>query len=216
MNNNKKWWNDDTNELIRLYVTTDNITAKNRIYTELLPVFKRIIYILLNKYKLMNLEYTEDYIQDCLLKVLTVLDKITEDKVITSQQYIYNSVHNYIVTYILNKINADIIVYTNISGSECLNDYDYDTYVEDNTDMIDTRIDIINKIDIKIKEEKVINKSNTVFLLGLKEYILKNNFDVREFDQYIMQKMNIKYTTYQIIASRLNIRTKILNEKFIK
>ena len=87
---------------------------------------------------------------------------------------------------------------------------------EDKNNIIDNKISIIRKLDKMAREERVVNRPNTIFILALKEYLLMNDFDPREFSKFLMKNMNISFTTYSIIASRLGIRTKLLYEKFIK
>jgi hypothetical protein len=157
----------------------------------------------------MSKEYKEDYNQDILMHLFTyTLHKITVDKVITSQEYIYVSICNYIKSNILNK--KDIIVY----GDYIFSHQDIN-YSDDDMNLKDMRIDILAEIDSKIREQEIINKRNSIFLLLLKEYLIVNHFDVREFSSYCMKRMDITYPVYISIAFRLGIKTKLLNEKYI-
>ena len=72
------------------------------------------------------------------------------------------------------------------------------------------------EIDSRLKGQHILNTTNSVFLLLLKQYILDNDYDVRGFGPYVMEAMHLKLSTYRAISGRLGLRTKDFNEKLPK
>jgi len=219
----KHYWNDETRNLIRLYIDTTGHTERNNLFNMLyLPLLTTINHAL-HKYQITD----DDYIQDCTIFLyVKVLPRLDISRVITAHQYIFNSICNHIKNRIKKDTrirNKQYIFFEDFDDRPTTDDmrpstisYLLDIQEEDMTYIIDTKINIIRRLDEMVRRERVINKPNSIFLLGLKEYLLSNDFDPREFNKFIQKQMNINYNTYNIIASRLGIRTKLLNEKFIK
>jgi len=131
-----------------------------------------------------------------------------EDQLQAAFSFIWKTSRNYIIDYIIKKKpNYDY----------CLDDID--VAGEENTDALDEkkimRQQILVEIDKEIKGQTVINTTNAVFLMLLRDYIIVNDYDVRGFGEYVREEMNLKMHIYNAIASRLGIRTKVLNEKLL-
>ncbi|MZQ50441.1 MAG: hypothetical protein GT598_15695 [Bacteroidales bacterium] len=162
----------------------------------------------------MGVTVDDDNVQNCLIFQTTyLLPKLNEKKLKGVLQYLWISTKRYIITYmLLPKKNK---YYHNIN----INNYEITDTVTNNADYEvekkDLRIMIIDVIDRKIARQRVINKTNTIFLSLMREYILENDFDVAGFDVYVMEKMNINISTYRSLMSRCKIRSKLFNKKII-
>jgi len=77
----------------------------------------------------------------------------------------------------------------------------------------DIRKKVMDEINFKIKAQRVINTTNSVFLLLLKEYLIDNDYDVSGFGEYVMKQMHLSLTTYRAVCGRLNLRTLEFNRK---
>lgn len=175
----------------------------------------------------------EDNIQECLIFVYTnLLPKLKEDKLQGAQNYLYISLKRNIVNIIrkteqqprIESLDDDMMI-NNRHNFNTIDATDYKINAECNNNLLDNSMcadkefnedqlkrDIILALDKKIRKEKQVNKSTTIFLLLLKEYLLANNFDERNFKEYCMQKMDIPISTYRAIASRVRISTMLLNK----
>ena len=196
----QNFWNDDVRLALTNYILTNDARYFNVVYEAILVIIR----IVLNKYGILD----DDRLYNMFLYVYErVLPKITIDKVVTSQSFIYKCVDWRVIDMIKkeNKINS--LEYSK-------EDYILDTEID--RDIIDKKIMIIHQLDKMIRKQRIINKTDTIFLIELKEYCLENDFDVREFNLYIQKKMNISPMTYSIICSRVKIRSKVLNEPLIK
>lgn len=228
------YWNDEVREALKQYILTPTLEEKNKLFnTKLYQPILTTIDIALKKHKC----YNDDMIQICLVDVYNkVLPKLSLDRVVTAHSYIYRSINNHILDT-LKKDSRTNIEYCSYSitndyvfSDPCDRDMDgehkgfnddknqsyFMIQLEDTDFVLDNKIDIIQRLDRMVRQQRVINKPNSIFLLLLKEYLLDNDFDVREFNKYVQDKMNITPMTYSIIASRLGIRTKLLNEAYIK
>lgn len=211
------YWTAKHNEAIKLYYNAQFDTNCNAIRNSIID---RTLYKPLNRLVELALKsldindtdsYFEDYKQDVLIHLITnSLPKLKIEKLDATLSYLWVSARNYILSYILKK---------NLPILEDINEYSEILYEELNFDEKESiyinRNKIIRELDKRIKGQNIINTTNTVFLLLLKDYILENNFDVRGFGNYVMESMNLKLSTYRAIAGRLGIRTKVLNEKLI-
>jgi hypothetical protein len=153
---------------------------------------------------------TEDNSQECLIYLyFTVLPRLQQNKLKASQNYIYHSLRNNIIN-IINKANLEA------KYIDLLDMYADDSYNADKAILNEeTKIEIINALDNKIKKERIINKSTTIFLILFRNYLIENNFDERNFQDYVMDKMNISLSMYRAIASKIGVSTIILNKKII-
>lgn len=214
-----KYWTSKENQLIAdfyyCYTASTSAETRQRIYNQLYPALLQLTRQAL--YSTGKQKYSEDDVQECLSYIHTkLLPRLTQEKLIGSLNYLWISIKRYIITYLIKKKKS-----IKFDGSDYNNYYNRDnrddSYNADyNQEMEDTRIEILWALDDKIKKQKVVNKTNTILLILMKEYIIKNDFDVRDFETYIEKKMNITKTTYRAIMSRLGIRSKIFNEKLNK
>lgn len=158
-----------------------------------------------------NIEVNEDNVQDCLIFQTTkLLPKLNDKKLQGCLQYLWLSTKRYIITY---KMLPKKYYFNNIDDYEIndtvINEADYAM------EQADIRKMIMSELDKKIKKQRVLNKTNTIFLCLMQQYIIENDYDVSGFDKYVMNKMNINISTYRSIMSRVGIRSKIFNKKII-
>lgn len=211
------YWKPEHNIAIKQYYESQYIEDSDKVRRDIInTVLFKPLYemaeIVLNTLDINNFNVNyEDYKQDIVLHLTTkVLPKIKKEKLLGSFQFLYVSARNYTLSYIINKK-------TNYSISiEKLEDNICEEVDLDRADKIaEIRSKIINEINLKLRGQTVINTTNSVFLLLLRQYIIDNDYDVRGFGDYVMDKMKLKLSTYRAIAGRLDIRTKVLNEKLI-
>lgn len=150
-----------------------------------------------------------DYINDILIHLYAkVLPNITVDRATTFLHYAYTSCRNYIISKILMCNNTHKrIDYTDVDI-----EVEGNLYTDDMVNRYDTTVQIVERLDYMIKQQKIMNKTNTIFLLLLRQYLIDNNFNPVGFKTYLMKTMNIKSTTFIGICSRLRITTKIFKE----
>lgn len=183
--------------------------TRNRIITELFPVLSHIVTICMRN---TNLPPTDDNIQDVLIKLTThILPRLQQDKLQGALHFLYLSTRRYCINKAVMKkyYYVDVDDISNVTFSNVEDEADYQLYKEDK------RKEILLAIDDKIEEQRIINKSTTIFLINMKEYLVKNDFDPRGFDKHIQQKMNICEARYNGIASACGVRTKVFNEPLI-
>jgi len=132
------------------------------------------------------------------------------DKLGGAMRFLWVASRNYIMSYITRK--PEVI-------SEDITEHQDNIYEDIDLDAVDSRNEyrkkILAEINLRLSGQKIVNTTNAVFLLLLKDYIIANDYDVRGFGDYVMSQMNLKLSTYRAIAGRLGIRTKVLNEKLI-
>jgi hypothetical protein len=151
----------------------------------------------------------KDYVNDIIIHLyLNVLPRITTQKATTFLKYGYTSCRNYIITNIINKNSKMVIEYNNnpieIEGS---------LYSDDMVKQYDVKVQIVERLDEMISKQRIMNKTNTIFLLLLRQYLIDNNFNPTGFRTYVMRIMNIKRATFIGICSRLRITTKIFKDE---
>jgi hypothetical protein len=206
------YWTPENQTGIKNYLIATTKEEKNKIfndslYTSIHLMCKQVLYNRNN--------VNDDDLQELLIFVVEkVLPKVDETKIKATFNFIWVSINRraismYNAKKIHNKVSyeSDITTFDNYSFTN--NTYEYDTIMKEEEE--DIRRQIINEIDSKIEEEKIINKTNTIFLILLKEHILNNEFNVSNFRKECMERMNIDKGSFWNIASSLNIRTKIMN-----
>lgn len=201
---NKFFWTKEHNELINNFNKNIN---NNYYFNQLYQVLNIMIDICMKSLGIKAIDY-DDIRQDCLMRLYTkILPNITEEKSSTSQQYVYISLRNYLKSYYLNKKKLDFYTYFSGIDDEVEEFFNYNN-VEEHIDINDTKVEIIEALDNKLNNERIVNTDTFTFLNELKNYLLENNFDERGFKDYIMNKnvFNKKYL-YMRAANLLNIRT---------
>jgi len=208
-----KYWDDHHQQLILdYYYAYTGITSgqtRNNIITELMPV---LTYIAKTAMRLTNMPQDDEHLQNVMIKIVThILPRLNEKKLQGALHYLYLSTRRYCINQqVLKKYyHEDIADNTDVVSADTTWNADY----EINRD--DIRREILDALDDKIEEHRIINKTSTIFLINLKEYLINNDFDPRGFNIYIQEKMNICSTTYSGLISRCGIRSKIFNEKLI-
>lgn len=195
-------WTPSTTSLVAEYITSTSITEKRRVFNKLYPHLSDIVDIILKKYNC----HSDDNRQDLLTHLYTnVMDKIVLDKIKASQQFIYLSCRNYTLAYLIKK---------NLRYDEMVVDVMDDTTTSNTIDF-DLKVKIVNEIDEKIAREEVINRTNAIWLLLLKKYLIDNEFDERGTRDYICKEMHISHTTFASIACRVGVYPKYLNVSLI-
>lgn len=204
----QKEWTNQTNTAVYKYITSTERQQKNIIFErELYENIMCLVDIVLRKNKL---KLTTDNQQELIIISLKVLDSITEDKVITSQQFIYNSLRNYTISYLRKgELNTNKMIYSD--------EMNYTVMIEDKYMYESDEIHkaILDKIDEKIENSKIMNKTNTIFLILLKTFLIENNYDERGFQEFVCKEMNISLEKYRIISSNQKILTKIFRKKIL-
>lgn len=206
----KHLWNDWVNDKIIEWIEGDEV-KRNIVFNELYPVFDRLCRIILSKYSISSDRvWYNDYIQDMIIFLnAKVLPKLSKDKVITSQQYIYISLLNYCKMFVIRynkykKFDTEILVSPHID------------WLDTDICLTDIHIQIIERIDYLLDKQKIINKKFSMFLIYLKDYLIKNRFDGTGFKDYICKELDITPNYYQHICSKYKIKTGEFNRKIIK
>lgn len=235
------YWTSQHDQAIREYFAATCDCERNRIIDQVLhiPLFTMAKRGLVG----MGVDACCEYQQDIVIHLIyKVLPKLTEDKLQGALQYLWRATNNYIITYILNEkkynhVSLDGFMPISDKEAEDVEDmniymsasYVIETYLTPDRGPSVEPVDldapqskaaihkkIIDEIDVRLKGQHIVNTTNSVFLLLLKQYILDNDFDVRGFGAYVMDAMHLKLSTYRAIAGRLGLRTKDFNEKLIK
>jgi hypothetical protein len=210
-----KYWNPEDQDLIQdfYYAQYQPMSAetRNAILTTLIPTLEKIARV--NLYEC-GVEQTPENINHLLTEQTTyIIPHIKSEKFKAAYEYIYQSTYRYIFNRMTTTGKHDVEF-----GGDTLGGIPADrTYNSDyNQGQMDIRSEILDALDKKIEEQRVINKTITIFLIHMKTYIIDNDYDVRGFDQYVQKQMNIKKSTYCSLISRCGIRSKIFNEPIIK
>jgi len=189
--------------------------TQNKCLTLLYPVFV----ILANKvlwrlgWSSVDKNIHDENIQQCIIIMsYQLLPKLRGDKLQCVLHFLYKGLRWALITEIKKVANRQ--EFSDINNQTL---FASDTYEADyHVNIEDTKRMILNKIDKKIIEQKVINKTASILLIYMKEYLIQNNMDPRGFNEYVKKKMNIKESTYSALISRMGIRRKPFNEKLIK
>ena len=207
------YWTDKHQELIETYywcytASTSAIT-RNYCVGQLLTVLTTLSRRALHT---SGVDVNEDNVQMCLIHQTTkLLPKLKQELLQGTLHYLWIGTKRHIITYILSPRKHQMY---DIENKEIL---DYDTNEADyEMNQDDLRQQILEEIDKKIIEQKILNKTNTILLVLMKQYIIENNYDVTGFDKWVQEKMNINVSTYRSIMSRIRIRSKIFNKKIVE
>lgn len=206
-------WTAEHNKAVYEYITcvSASTSASTRHY-----IFNHILYTPINKIieiiHRQNGKYNinEDLQQDMLLYAYDkVLPKLDISRYLAAQQLLYIALTNYYTSYVRMAAPKYSCNNTNELNDEI---YSISEYV--NIDEV--KQEILKAINDKIAKEKQINKAKTLYLLLLKEYLLENNFDEREFGNYVKDKMNMSKNKYQVLTRSLNLSVIPFNRKYIE
>ena len=209
------------------YTAATSAETRLLIYNTILYLpLKNICETVLKSFNKKNL-YNEDNLQESMIFIWQLLPKLKADKLKAALQFIYVSARRNALNIIykdlqqpINTVELDVNYkdsqyYTtdyNDSTIELISDNSYNA----DQDIVNDEIkkEILNELDTKMHNELIVNKSSTVFLILLKQYLIDNDYDEREFQTYVMNKMNINLSQYRGIASKVKISTLLLNKKF--
>lgn len=157
-----------------------------------------------------NHNYRDDITQECHIFFYTyLLPRLNIHRLQGTLYFLYKSANRFIVTKLIqnNRFINHHDYDTDINYIPNLSDYESDSNIK----YSEIKVEIINELDKKINSEKIMNRSNTIFLMLLKEYLIENEFDERGFKDYIMQKLHIGEVSYFALCSKVKIRSKLLN-----
>jgi len=234
------YWKPFHDQAIKEFISANCIATKNRLFDKILH--KPFYELAMRAQSSLGLHPRPELAQDVVIHLYyKAMPKITEDKLQSALQFLWTSARNYIITYELTSANnpyldrntmptsqtaeepneanihsAELFIFEKCPNKEkpqpCEEPRDLDADYE--RDQV--RKKAIAEIDSRLKGQHILNTTNSVFLLLLKQYILDNDYDVRGFGPYIMEAMHLKLATYRAISGRLGLRTKDFNEKLPK
>jgi len=159
--------------------------------------------------------YNDDMQQDITIHIINhTFNKLKPDKIRAAQQLIYLAARNKYLSYLTTiKKKKDKYTHTDISTAyDIAGSYDADNDINNE----EIKRLIISKLNDKIRQERIINKSTTVFLLMLRDYLLENDFDERYFKTFIINKLNLSQINYKIILSRIGISSVLFKQKLVQ
>ena len=208
----KDYWTSEHTEAMKDYYYSTTMDQKCRIIDKVLhkPLFEIARRCLTNLGLAPDMEKQQDIVIHLIYKAMP---RISEDKLKGSFQYLWVSARNYTLTYIIKPMKGDRLKASCVPPqwicSATVDAVDLDEVYEREA----YKKKVLDEIDLKIKGQHIINTTNAVFLLLLRDYLIEHDFDARGFGDYVMEKMHIKLSTYRAIAGRLKLRTKHFNEK---
>jgi len=237
MENNRLWKTTDQQLIEKYYycyTSTTSASTRQSCFTKLYPSLLNLVKTCI---KANNPKYnTEDFRQDIIIHVYQhLLPRLKQPKLQAAQQYLYLGIKNHFITKVIHeemlKRNIPVdINYQNYSygkdiyGYSDNHNYKYADTNQDQNIYLDSsetadktilqeeiREKIIEEIDRKMLEQKILNKSKTIFLVLLRQYLIDNDFVESGFNKYFMEKTGYSLLQYRAIASQLNIRTTIFN-----
>jgi len=181
-----------------------------------------------------------EYQQDIVIHLVTKsMPKLTEDKLQGALQFLWMSARNFTLTYIrlpkdFKTMSLDHLRVDMQEDIEDMNIYCTEAYIQrmyftdtagPTVDAIDLDAEaekeavhhkVMDEIDIKLKGQHIVNTTNSVYLMLLRQYLIDNDYDVRGFGEFVMGAMHLKLSTYRAISGRLGFRTRDFNEKLLK
>ena len=214
MRYNKPFWTNETNEAIKIYNTTTDKRTKDKVFESI--ILQALNIIINSELFKVGEANNEDLKQDVLVHILLHIDKI--DNYTTAQAYLTLLIRRYIRCYCMaknplkkynDKANEDDAVLFHIEDDEPFDLVE----AEEQKELL--RNYITASIDEVIQEQQVLNSTKVAVLELLKEYLVENEFDAREFADYACGKLGIKLSTFRTICSELGLSTKPLNERLI-
>lgn len=212
-----KWTAEHQQAIIEYYycqsASTSAITRNYLFNNILYQPIKQLTEIVIRK-KSNRYTVDVDLQQDMLLFIYDkVLPKLQLDKLQAAQQLIYTSLYNYYTSYVSLAVPR-----FNSNNCYSINNDDDSVNIIDSksVNINEIRSEILAAIDGKIRNEKIINKRKTVYLLLLREYLINNQFDEREFKYFVMKKMNLTKEQYNHTNRSLKICGELFREKNIE
>lgn len=233
------YWQACHTASVQRYLCAKTTAERNRIIDrDLYPALHELCRRALTKN---SIEINSDNLQDLLIHLtIKVLPRITEDKLQGALQYLFTSAVNYTKTYLSEEAKYQTVSLDTLTGRsedddpDAYNCYCSEAYISQNYLTEETaplcqpidldadaerqalRCKIIAEIDLRLKGQHIVNTTNSVFLMLLRQYIIDNDYDIRGFGPFVMDAMHLKLSTYRVIAGRVGIYTHPLNEKLLK
>jgi hypothetical protein len=232
------YWQPKHTLAVGKYIRTTSTIEKNRIIDR--ELYKPLTEMAVRALTKNSIPVTDDNVQDILIHlVCKVLPKVSEEKMAACLQYLFTASSNYVKTYLshateIHIVSLDTLTRHSDDDPEGYNIYCSETYIQNNymseetgpatlpvdldaaSELQAVHKKILAEIDLRLKGQHIVNTTNSVFLLLLRQYIVDNDFDVRGFGTYVMNAMHLKLATYRVICGRVGLRTKDFNEKLLK
>ena len=213
----RKYWKTRHQEALTRFIRSTDPLERNRIFDrELSPA----LYQLANRAQTsLNLRVNSGHSQDIVIHLLyKAMPNLTEEKLQGALAYLFTSATNYIRSYILVKPKYNIL---NIDEIFNLIDFDEEKLypvlvyepseepvnLEADQELEELQKKIIDELDRRIRAQGIMNATNGVYLLLLKDYLLENDFDIREFGHYARKNMHMSLNTYRSVSGRINVAT---------
>jgi hypothetical protein len=206
------YWRQEHQDALVEYITcvtactsgaTRHYLFNNVLYSPLSHMSRQALYTA-------GVHITDDFVQELLLHLYeSVLPKTDTQRAKAFLQYAFTCCKNYAVTniYLRRKKKNELVVYGEVSPT-----IEGTMRADSIVSSIDVHIQIVEELDRKIKKEKILNRTNTVYLLLLRQYLIDNNYDPTGFKSYCLRVMKIKPSTFSGLSSRLGIKTKLFND----
>jgi len=208
----KDYWMSEHTEALKDYYYSTTMEGRCRIIDKVLhkPLYEMAKRCLSNFGLAPDMERQQDIVIHLIYKAMP---RLREDKLDGGFQYLWISAKNYTLTYILKPIKDGRATISHLPPKwVCSCTVDAVNLDEEYEREAYKRM-VLDEIDLKLKGQHIINTTNAVFLLLLRDYLIEHDFDARGFGDYVMHKMHLKLSTYRAIAGRLRLRTKHFNEK---
>jgi hypothetical protein len=213
------YWNQTEQDLIEQYFYakfsgSTSGSTRNRILCELSPKLEIII-----RYALfyVHMPQTKENIQDCLIDVcINQLPNLKQEKLKGTQSFIYKCTIRFLYTKLVyskkKRYEYDDFDAVDIVDNSAFNDPEYNLYIED------VRKEIIEQLDIKIELQERVDPLSTKskFINKMKDFLIINDYDSREFNKWVMNDLKISPSTYSLLLKEFGISSKVFNEKLIK
>lgn len=203
-----KYWTKENQEGIIEYLSATTQTQRNNIFTT--KLYASILLLIRTSLYRYNQNCSDDDVQELLMFIVEkVLPKIDPLKVKATHQLIWIAVNNRIISNYNDKSIRGIK--TVICNDDDKLDYFNETV--DNEYDIDEelkhkRLQILKELDRKIDEQKVLNKTNTIYLILLRQYAIENEYDMSGFRDYCCETMAISVGAFWNVSSTLGIKSK--------
>lgn len=212
------YWTNEDSINIKKYLNSNDVNEKNRLLSLLYPSIKTNAEQVYFKF---NRRIDLDEVTDLITFIYTkVLPKIKQEKILATQQLIWVSLNRKAINNfnqknrIKNKENIQFFDNMNVfdnDNNEDLIEFDNDLQIE--LERKKKQKEILNKIDSMIEQQKVLNKTNSIFLILLKDYLIENNFNSNGFREYVIERMELNKRKFWNICSTLGIRSTIFNSE---
>lgn len=220
MSADKYYWTSDCYQAVRDYYYSTSTAERNKIVDK--KLCKPLYEMAQRALQAMCVEVTLEHKHDIVVHlVTTVLPRLNKSKISGALQYLWVSAKNYTLTYIIKPSRLYEIRYIEI-GDVIAGERYHDEVMTLTVDAInlDSKLEIdrmrkrvLDSIEEKLSMQQAFNTTNSVFLMLLRDYLIDNEFEVRGFGVYVMDKMHIKLNTFRAISGRLGFRTKYFNEE---